>query len=788
MKKALLYLSACITLTLAGLWQPAQASHMVGEDLTWECINNCTTRVYLRVYRDCTGASGITNNINFTTSVPGCVVPTALTGWSAQVTTEVTPICPSVQTQCTTPNATIAGVQEYFWFRDYNVCNLGTGCTYNVSWGSCCRNASITSGAANQGMGISNFMDLSLGCNNSPQFTNNPLFMACAGQPYTIHQGAYDPDGDSLTFSLSPCMTDANTQVSYGVGYSPTAPLGTSWTVNFNQLTGMLELVPNPGNIVTGVVCIAVNEWRNGNLIGTTFRDMQIQVINCPANAQPAYSAFTNFSPGASLISPDVISYCGVGTVCFDIGVTDPDSLSQTVTLTWDQNIAGATFSEVQNPAVMNTISGNSPDGRFCWTPTAPGVYQFLLSASDNACPLFGLQDKLVTILVGSGTAPTPVITATGTLDTCNGTTVTLDAGGGYSSYLWSTAAATQTITVGTAGTYSVTVSNSGCTGSASYTVLNQPVPQITGTLFTSTAASLVNQKVYLIRHDATLNGLYAEDSTITDAFGNYAFCGVTLDTMYIKAAPDSAIYPGEMPTYADTAVWWNNAEMVLAANFPVVKSFQTRSGSNPGGNGFIGGLISQGANKTNAPGDPMPNVTVILYSKTLSQFVDMTVSDANGYFFFADIPLGDYEVSVDVAGVDHINVPSVLLDASTPTQDSLDFRLHTTYFELYLATDVAIPALANIEFDAFPNPVAIGSAQGATTIRLNLPQQSQVELMVYDIRGAKVASLASGLLKEGAHQWTFDGEERGLGAGIYFLHLQTPQGNRVIKLIQMEK
>ena len=53
----------------------------------------------------------------------------------------------------------------------------------------------------------------------------------------------------------------------------------------------------------------------------------------------------------------------------------------------------------------------------------------------------------------------------------CTGNTATLDVGAGYSSYIWSTSAITQTITVG-AGTYSVTVTNgSGCSGSTSTTI-----------------------------------------------------------------------------------------------------------------------------------------------------------------------------------------------------------------------------------------------------------------------------------------------------------------------------
>lgn len=53
-----------------------------------------------------------------------------------------------------------------------------------------------------------------------------------------------------------------------------------------------------------------------------------------------------------------------------------------------------------------------------------------------------------------------------------SGQTVTLDAGSGYASYLWSTTAVTQTITTGIAGFYYVTVTDgNGCQGADSITV-----------------------------------------------------------------------------------------------------------------------------------------------------------------------------------------------------------------------------------------------------------------------------------------------------------------------------
>jgi hypothetical protein len=57
-------------------------------------------------------------------------------------------------------------------------------------------------------------------------------------------------------------------------------------------------------------------------------------------------------------------------------------------------------------------------------------------------------------------------------VDVCIGGTRTLDAGAGYTSYLWSTGATTRTIPVTTAGTYTITVKNAGgCTSTDTFVV-----------------------------------------------------------------------------------------------------------------------------------------------------------------------------------------------------------------------------------------------------------------------------------------------------------------------------
>lgn len=756
------------------------ASHFMGIDIRMECINTCTSRVYWRAYRDCSGISSFSNNIVFNSPTPGCLTPTVVTPWQTQMVVEVTPICPTVQTLCMNSSATFSGVEEYFTYQDVDFCNSPPGCDYNLEWSSCCRNAVITSGAANEGFAITNYHSLSQGCNNSPVYTNIPLFYACNGNTSSKSMGGVDPDGDSLIYTLETCLVNTTgTPATYSAGYSPTSPLGPDWNVSLDYASGLLTIVPNPGSTVVGIVCITTSEYRNGVLIGQNTRDIQVSTLPCGLpNSPPVLGPITNLTPGATLTGGNVISICSGTPFCFDLEATDPDTaIGQSVTLLWDGSIAGATFVETGNPTNTDTLTGNSPNGTFCWNNPVPGFYAVSIGVRDNYCPITTFSDQIIFINVQSGAFTASIQASAPSLDTCGTDTVVLSVPGAYTSYTWSNGSIAPTIDVTTAGTYWVTVTSTGCSGvgTDSITIGTTAIPNISGMVTLSNGSTpLANSPVYLITHDPILNALTAIDSTMTDSLGYYAFCNTQgADTVYLKAAPQLPAYPNHLPTYADTALYWNNAVAFLNANAPLTVDWSVVAGSNPGGPGFIGGLISTGANKTSGVGDPTPGVPVFLYSVTWNTYIGTTTTDANGYFSFPALPYGDYEISVDVPGVDEVNVPMVTLGSQAPSLDSLDLRLHTTYLELFLPTSTLDPIQA--EVDIYPNPSA-----ETQTIAIKLADAQQMDIQLFDMMGREMMTVASGYYESGERKFALSG----LSAGTYFLQVRIGEAVQTFKVV----
>ena len=116
------------------------------------------------------------------------------------------------------------------------------------------------------------------GVNNSPILTYPPIDIAAIDQIFIHNTGAYDIDGDSLGYEL------VNPKGFNGLDI-PAYELPDQFPADQNN---QLELDPITGDIIWKTpqsigqynIAIKITEYRNGIIIGTMMRDMQVTVVS----------------------------------------------------------------------------------------------------------------------------------------------------------------------------------------------------------------------------------------------------------------------------------------------------------------------------------------------------------------------------------------------------------------------------------------------------------------------------------------------------------------------------
>ena len=377
--------------------QEANATHAKGVDVSYVCLGPTASGMQyaltLNIYRDCNGI-GLPNNqtISYTgTSISTGNPCTGSVSSSRQSIEDITPNCSTQQSSCGGGNGSF-GVEKHTYTATITI---PFDCSNIVfSWRLCCRNNSITTLVGSPAMYAEtrNIFNNAATCNNSPIFLNPPAAYTCIGQQVFYNHGAIDYDGDSLNYSLVPCLENANDPVPYQPGFSGTAPFGPSDPVTIDAQTGAIAFTPT--SLHVGVLCVLVEEYRNGILIGSTMRDIQFEVLNCN-NANPILSGVNNSGQGSVNFTT---STCFGSQLCFDIVGSDPPNPGDVLSMSYDQSIPNSTFT-VSGPGVP---SGNQITGTFCWTPTVfdIGTHTFTVTIQDDACPLVGSNTFTYTINV----------------------------------------------------------------------------------------------------------------------------------------------------------------------------------------------------------------------------------------------------------------------------------------------------------------------------------------------------------------------------------------------------
>lgn len=271
---------------------------------------------------------------------------------------------------------------------------------------------------------------------------------------------------------------------------------------------------------------------------------------------------------------------------------------------------------------------------------------------------------------------------------------------------------------------------------------------------------------VYLITFDANTNQLTAVDSAVVDS-GNYYFFGpLACGDYMVKAAAyaGSQYYSNHIPTYYGNSPFWAFAQTITLGqvNTQVTADVFLIASNNPGGPGFIGGDVTQGANKVD-PGDPVSGMQVNLFDLN-GNAIAYTYTDGNGEFGFENLAYGTYQVYVEQLGVQ--TIPAVV----TIGPDSPEVNdVHILASESLITTGINEFDFEGAISGVYPNPVTDGAA-----INFNLEAEVMVDISIVDLAGRTISTetvaVASG-------ENTLRIEADGLNDGYYFLNIQDVDG-----------
>jgi gliding motility-associated-like protein len=437
------------------------ATHAQSADITYTCLGGNQYQINLSFYRDCAGVNA-PNTVNINLASASCnqnfnTNLTQLPGTGI----DVTPICATMNTTCNGGNN--PGVEEY---KYQGIVNLPANCTdWVFSFTLCCRNNAINTinNPGNENIYVeAKLNNFDIVCNTSPIFSNPPVSFPCVGQTSCFNHGAFDPDGDSLYYSLIAPATGPNTAVTYIPGYSPQQPLQSNPGITFDPNTGDICMTPTLQEVT--VLAVKVDEYRSGQFVGSVVRDIQLRTVMC--NNTLPYTTGVN---GTGVFSSTV---CAGNTLNFNIPTFDADP-GQTVSINWNNAIPNATFTSNGGPL---------PTGTFNWTPTPNDIssnpYCFTVTVSDDNCPFIGVQIYSFCITVTGFTTTTTFTNAN--CNASNGSaTATPQGGQGPYTYQWAPNGGNNATANGlSAGVYTVTVTDAlGCVSTQNVTVGSGSAP-----------------------------------------------------------------------------------------------------------------------------------------------------------------------------------------------------------------------------------------------------------------------------------------------------------------------
>lgn len=302
-------------------FSPLKAAHLVGGEITYECLGidtingvpMITLAFTATMYRDCQGMGA-----SFDSPADFSIFNGSGNDWSfvddTNAAVSISPDVPLTNDPCVEPPPNVCLDKGVYMF-EFTVPVSDE--SYMVVYQRCCRNNSIVNIVDPQDTGVSFTVTISplaqSICNNSPVFNDLPPAVICGNKPFVFDHSAADQDGHSIVYEFCAPLDGGGTNGIFGnpgnvndcEGVNPDVfncpppydpiifklpdfnaqiPLGAAANLLIDANSGLMTGSPmNTGQYVVGV---CIKEYLNGELLGTVQRDFQFNVTQCVINVQ----------------------------------------------------------------------------------------------------------------------------------------------------------------------------------------------------------------------------------------------------------------------------------------------------------------------------------------------------------------------------------------------------------------------------------------------------------------------------------------------------------------------
>lgn len=313
-----------------GLTDSIKATHIVGGEMTYTYLGNNQYKLRLDLYIDCINGNpqAIESDRYALFAIFTGSNRQMLSGYPVSVSRKGPERIEKTNYNCIAvkPNACV----DHYWYEQTVTLSPRTG-GYYVSFQRCCRNGTINNILDPGGTGANYWAFIpnknKIGKENSAAvFKQLPPNFLCTNTELRFDHSAKDADGDSLVYRLVTPFTagdrdyprpdDNNSgmmdrpyfdNIAWRAGYVSTDPIDGNPKMKIDPSTGLLTLTPiRAGQYVVG---IAVDEYRDNQVISQTIRDYQFNVQACIVDVVASFFApkyicgfeyqFQNLSSGA---------------------------------------------------------------------------------------------------------------------------------------------------------------------------------------------------------------------------------------------------------------------------------------------------------------------------------------------------------------------------------------------------------------------------------------------------------------------------------------------------------